>query len=263
MVSENVEARIRRDIVDMVYNASSGHIGGALSLVEIMTTLYFDIMNIDPKNPNMPERDFLILSKGHASAVLYSTLARRGYFDPELLKTFRQLESKLQGHPDKKKLVGVEASTGSLGQGVSIAVGVALAHKMDNKPNKVYTIVGDGEMQEGLFWEASMAANHYNLVNFTLIIDNNGLQIDGANDTVMSLGDIEAKMKAFGYSVYVIDGHNKKEILKTLKIEENERPKCIIAKTIKGKGVSFMENDYNWHGKAPSKEEYEKAIKEL
>ena len=259
----SINNEIRKDIIDMVYNASSGHIGGALSLVEIMHVLYFKVMNIDPKNPEMSERDYFILSKGHASAVLYATLSHKGFFDREELKTSRKFGTKLQGHPDRKKLKGVEASTGSLGQGVSIAVGCALGLKASSKPNKVYTIVGDGEMQEGSFWEASMAASHYKLDNFTLVIDNNGLQIDGDNNDVMSLGDIKAKMSSFGFDVYSVDGHDEDALLKAFNEPMNNKPKCILAKTVKGKGVSFMENNFGWHGKAPSKEEYEKAMKEL
>lgn len=259
----SINTQIRKDIINMVYNAKSGHIGGALSLVEIMHVLYFKIMNIDNKNPKMDGRDILILSKGHASAVLYSVLAHRGYFDVSELMTYRKLGSNLQGHPDKKSVPGVEASTGSLGQGVCIAVGVALGYKLDKKEAKVYSIAGDGEMQEGAFWESAMAASNYKLDNYTLIIDNNGLQIDGCNDEVMCLGNIEAKMKAFGFETYTVDGHNENELEEVFKIKTDKRPKCVIAKTIKGKGVSFMENDFNWHGKAPNKEEYEKAVEEL
>lgn len=261
---EIINKEIRKDILNMVYNAKSGHIGGAFSIVEILHTLYFKVMNIDPKNPNMEGRDIFILSKGHASAALYSTLAHRGYFDKDLLLTYRKLGSKLQGHPDRKKIVGVEASTGSLGQGVSIAVGISLGYKLDKREkSKVFSLAGDGEMQEGEFWESAMAAAHYKLDNYTLIIDNNGLQIDGKNDDVMSLGNIEEKMKAFGFEVFIVDGHNEEELFNAFTKEVNGKPKCVIAKTVKGKGVSFMENDYNWHGKAPSKEEYEKALSEL
>lgn len=259
----SMNTQIRKDIINMVYNAKSGHIGGALSLVEIMHVLYFKVMNIDPKNPKMDGRDILILSKGHGSAVLYSTLAHRGYFDPSELMTYRKLGSRLQGHPDKKSLPGVEASTGSLGQGVCIAVGVALGYKLDKKNANVYSIAGDGEMQEGTFWESAMAAANYKLDNYTLIIDNNGLQIDGNNEEVMSLGNIEDKMNAFGFETYKVDGHDEKALEEVLNIKTNGKPKCIIAKTVKGKGVSFMENNFNWHGKAPSKEEYEKAMEEL
>lgn len=259
----SLNTQIRKDIVSMVYNANSGHIGGSLSLVEIMHTLYFKIMNIDPKNPNMDGRDILIMSKGHASAVLYSTLAHRGYFPTDELLTYRKLGSRLQGHPDKKHLPGVEASTGSLGQGVCIAVGIALGYKLDKKNGKIFAIAGDGEAQEGSFWESAMAASNYKLDNYTLIIDNNGLQIDGKNDDVMSLGDLEAKMKAFGFETFIVDGHNEAELEEIFNKKVSGKPKCVIAKTIKGKGVSFMENAVGWHGKAPNKEEYEKAMEEL
>ena len=259
----SLNTQIRKDIVNMVYNANSGHIGGSLSLVEIMHTLYFKIMNIDPKNPKMEGRDILIMSKGHASAVLYSTLAHRGYFSTDELLTYRKLGSRLQGHPSKKNLECIEASTGSLGQGICIAVGVALGYKLDKKDGKVFAIAGDGEAQEGTFWESAMAAANYKLDNYTLIIDNNGLQIDGKNEDVMCLGDLEAKMKAFGFETFIVDGHNEKELEEVFAKKVSGKPKCVIAKTVKGKGVSFMENAVGWHGKAPNKEEYERAMEEL
>ena len=259
----SLNTQIRKDIVSMVYNANSGHIGGSLSLVEIMHTLYFKIMNIDPKNPKMDGRDIFIMSKGHASAVLYSTLAHRGFFPTDELLTFRKLGSRLQGHPSKKNLECIEASTGSLGQGVCIALGAALGYKLDKKDARVFVVAGDGEAQEGTFWESAMAAANYKLDNYTLIIDHNGLQIDGKNDEVMSLGDLEAKMKAFGFETFVIDGHNEKELEEVFNKKVSGKPKCVIAQTVKGKGVSFMENNVGWHGKAPNKEEYEKAMEEL
>ena len=259
----SINTQIRKNIINMVYNANSGHIGGALSLVEIMHTLYFKIMDIDPQNPKKENRDILILSKGHGSAVLYSTLAHRGFFSIDELLTYRKIGSRLQGHPDKKYLPGVEASTGSLGQGVCIAVGVALSYKLDKKNNKVFAIAGDGESQEGSFWESAMAASNYKLDNYTLIIDYNGLQIDGRNEEVMSLGDLGAKLKSFGFEVFNVDGHNEEELEKVFRTEVKDKPKAVIAKTVKGKGVSFMENSVAWHGKAPNKEEFEKAMFEL
>ena len=259
----SINTQIRKDIINMVYNANSGHIGGSLSLVEIMHTLYFKIMNVDPNNPKMEDRDIFIMSKGHASAVLYSTLAHRGYFSVDELMTFRKLGSRLQGHPDKKHLEIVEASTGSLGQGVCIALGVALGYKLDKKNGKIFVIAGDGEAQEGSFWESAMACANYKLDNYTLIIDYNGLQIDGKTDDVMSLGDLELKMKSFGFETYTVDGHNEIDLENVFRKQVIGKPKCVIAKTVKGKGVSFMENNADWHGKAPNKEDYERAIEEL
>lgn len=255
--------QVRKDIIEMIGEAQSGYPGGSLSVVEILSVLYNKVMRIDPKKPTMPDRDIFVLSKGHASAALYSVLARKGFFPVEYLKTFRKFKSKLQGHPDRNKLTGVEVSTGSLGQGVSIAAGMALGYKKDKKPNKVYAAVGDGEIQEGQFWEASMAAAHYKLSNFTIIIDKNNLQIDGPTDEVMSVGDVGAKMLAFGFDVYEVDGHDEERLYDVLMKNSSDKPKCIIANTIKGKGVTFMENKFGWHGKAPSKEEVFEAIKEL
>lgn len=252
---------VRVDILNMVTAAKSGHVGGSLSCVEILTSLYFDVMKTGPEL-NALERDKLVLCKGHAAPVLYAVLAHRGFFPREELMTLRKLGSRLQGHPDMKKTPGVDASTGSLGQGCSIAIGMALAARLRNNGQQVYAIVGDGEMQEGQFWEAMMAAAHYKLENLTVIIDHNGLQIDGTNDEVMSLGDVAAKMKAFGLEVLDVDGHNLSQ-LKSVFAVKTSKPKCVLAKTVKGKGVSFMENQVGWHGKAPSEAELMQSLKEF
>ena len=255
---------VRRDIINMTADAASGHPGGSLSAVEIITTLFFGKMNIDPANPKKADRDRFVLSKGHAAPCYYAVLGEKGFFDKAEFKNFRQLHSFLQGHPDAKKCPGVEASTGSLGQGISIAVGMALgAKKLDHSGVKVYTLLGDGELQEGQVWEASMAASHYKLDNLTVIIDNNGLQIDGTNDQVMGLGDLNAKFTSFGFYVLEIDGNDVEAVSKALDTETDGRAKCIIARTVKGKGVSFMENQVGWHGKAPSEWERQQALKEL
>lgn len=254
---------LRRDILKMLHEAKSGHPGGSLSELEILIALYYEVMNIDPKNPNKEDRDLFVLSKGHACPGLYAVLADKGYFPKEDLMTLRKAESKLQGHPDCHKTKGVDVNSGSLGQGASVAVGLALAAKRKNLGQKVYCLIGDGECQEGLVWEAAMAAAHYNLDNLTFILDNNGLQIDGKNDEVMSLGNVKAKFEAFGFKTFEVDGHNVDEIVKALMTEVSGQPKFIQAHTIKGKGVSFMENNVGWHGKAPSDEELEAALKEL
>lgn len=262
---EKIASDIRVDIIKEVFSASSGHPGGSLSAVEILTVLYFHEMNIDPADPKKENRDRFILSKGHASPVLYATLAHRGYFPTEELVNFRKLGSRLQGHPDMKKVPGVEMSTGSLGQGFSASVGMALANKLDGSSARVYALLGDGELQEGIIWEAAMSAAHYKLDNLTAFVDWNGLQIDGKNDDVMKVSPIDEKFKSFGFHVILIDGHSFKEIedalAKTREIKG--QPTVIIAKTVKGKGVSFMENNAGWHGKAPSEEEAKKAVAEL
>lgn len=256
---------IRLGILEEVYSAQSGHPGGSLSIADILTVLYFNEMNIDPENPQNEERDRLVLSKGHASPALYSALASRGFFDKEDLKTFRSIESNLQGHPDKNKVKGVDMTTGSLGQGLSVSNGMALSGKRNNKDYRVYCIVGDGEIEEGQFWEAAMTSSHYKLDNLCLIVDNNNLQIDGQVSEVMNIYPIDEKLKSFGFEVICIDGNNISEILeafgkaRTIK----EKPTAIIAKTIKGKGVSFMENQAGWHGKAPDDDEYKQAINML
>ncbi len=256
---------IRIDIIKAVYSAGSGHPGGSLSAADILTVLYFHEMNIDPANPKMPDRDKFVLSKGHGSPGIYSTLAERGFFPKEDLLTFRKLGSKLQGHPDMIKVPGVEMSTGSLGQGISAAVGMAMANKLDKNPGRVYALLGDGELQEGLVWEAFMAAAHFKLDNLTVIIDWNGLQIDGKNEDVMCVTPIAEKLKGFCWETAEIDGHDLLAITEAFEKARSTKgkPFAIIAKTIKGKGVSFMENDYGWHGKAPNEEQARKAIGEL
>ena len=256
---------IRKDIIEEVYNAKSGHPGGSLSIADIMAVLYFNELRIDEKNPRWEERDRLVLSKGHCSPALYAALAERGFFSKETLKSFRKIESNLQGHPDLNKVPGVDMTSGSLGQGLSIANGMAIAGKMDNKNYRVYTILGDGEIEEGQIWEAAMTANKYKLDNLCVIVDNNNLQIDGTIEEVMSSYPIDEKFKSFGFNVVTIDGNNIEEILNAFEIAKKtkNKPTCIIAKTIKGKGVSFMENKVGWHGKAPNKEEYIQAMKDL
>lgn len=257
--------KIREDIIEEVYRAKSGHPGGSLSIADILTVLYFKEMNINPENPNWEDRDRFVLSKGHCSPALYSCLANRGFFSIEDLKTFRNINSYLQGHPDKNKVPGVDMTTGSLGQGLSAANGMAIAGKMEQKRYRVYCILGDGEIEEGQVWEAAMAANQYKLDNLCVVVDNNNLQIDGTIEEVMSSYPIDEKFKSFGFEVINIDGHDIEEIIKAFEVAKNVKgkPTCIIAKTIKGKGVSFMENQATWHGKAPNEEQYEQARKTL
>jgi len=257
---------VRQDIIKMTAKAGAGHPGGSLSCTDVLVALYFDVMkNVDPADDKNPLRDRFVLSKGHAAPALYGTLCERGYFDEKEFDLFRQLHGILQGHPDIKKCPGVDASTGSLGQGISIAVGMALGAKHTGNPCHVYTIIGDGESQEGLVWEASMAAAHYRLDNLTVILDHNGMQIDGTNDQVMSLGDIKAKAIAFGYDVIeVADGNDMQQVLDALYAPKCEgKPRYILLNTLKGKGVSFMEGQVGWHGKAPNAEQAEQALKEL
>ena len=253
---------IRKGIIKQVYTAQSGHPGGSLSIADIMAVLYFNELNIDEKNPKWEYRDRFVLSKGHCVAAVYSALALRGFFDLDELEKFRKIDGMLQGHPDMKKVPGIDMSTGSLGQGISSAVGMALAGKIDNKGYRVYTILGDGEIEEGQVWEAAMSASHYKLDNLCVIVDNNNLQIDGTIEEVMNSNPIDEKYRSFGFDVLTIDGHNFYEILYAFKKakEIKEKPTCIIAKTVKGKGVPFMENKVEWHGKAPNKEEYEEAM---
>ena len=257
--------KVRRGIIEEVYKAQSGHPGGSLSVADILTVLYFDELNVDEKNPKWEDRDRLVLSKGHCSPALYSCLANRGFFDVEKLTTFRNIESKLQGHPDMTKVPGVDMTTGSLGQGLSAANGMAIAGKMDNKNYRVYCILGDGEIEEGQIWEAAMASSKYKLDNLCVIVDNNNLQIDGTIDKVMSPYPIDEKFKSFGFQIINIDGNDIEEIKKAFEVAKNvkEKPVCIIAKTTKGKGVSFMENKAEWHGKAPNEEQYKQAMEEL
>ena len=262
---EKIANEIRIGIIEEVYAGKSGHPGGSLSCADILAVLYFNQMNINPEAPKSPSRDRFVLSKGHASPALYSTLAQRGYFDKKELLSFRGIDSILQGHPDMKNIPGVDMSTGSLGQGVSCANGMAMASKLNGDGFRVYCLVGDGEIEEGQIWEALMSAAHYKLDNLCVIVDNNNLQIDGTITDVMSSYPINLKFESFGFNVINIDGHNMEEIVdafnkaKTLK----GRPTAIIAKTIKGKGVSFMENQVGWHGKAPNEEQYNQAISEL
>ena len=256
---------IRIGIVEAVYAGKSGHPGGSLSSADILAVLYFNQMNINPEKPNDQARDRFVLSKGHAAPVLYSTLSNRGYFEKEELKKLRKLDALLQGHPDMKSIPGVDMTTGSLGQGLSGANGMAMSSKLNKDGFRVYCLLGDGEIQEGQIWEAAMTSAHYNLDNLCVIVDNNNLQIDGEITEVMSPYPIDEKFKSFGFEVICIDGHDIEEIIKALKKAKQikGKPTAIIAKTIKGKGVSFMENQAGWHGKAPNEEQYEIAIKEL
>ena len=255
---------VRRDIINMTANAGSGHPGGSLSCVELMVSVFCRHMRVDPKDPKNPDRDRFVLSKGHAAPCYYGVLAELGFFDRAEFEHFRQLHGMLQGHPDARKIPGVDASTGSLGQGVSIAVGMALGAKLQGRDTRVYTIVGDGESQEGQVWEAYMSAAHYKLDNLTVIVDNNGLQIDGPNDQVMSLGDLAGKLRSFGFEVFELpDGHDLDAIEAALSAPVVGKPKAILAHTVKGKGVSFMENQVGWHGKAPNEEQRQQALKEL
>lgn len=256
---------VRKEIIEQVYKAQSGHPGGSLSIADILTVLYFNELNIDPKNPKWDNRDRVVLSKGHCSPALYSCLANRGFFEIKELEEFRSIEGKLQGHPDMNKVLGVDMTTGSLGQGLSAVNGMAIAAKLDKKNYRVYCILGDGEIEEGQIWEAAMASSKYKLDNLCVVIDNNNLQIDGTIGEVMNSYPIDEKFKSFGFQVINIDGHNIEEIIKSFEVAKNikDRPTCIIAKTIKGKGISFMENEVQWHGKAPNEEQYKQAIKEL
>lgn len=256
---------IRKDIVTMIGQAKSGHPGGSLSAAEIVTYLYFEEMNVDPANPGWEDRDRFVLSKGHAAPVLYAALARRGFFPVEELSTLRKIGSHLQGHPDMRKVPGVDLSTGSLGTGFSAATGIAMACKLDKKENYVYTLLGDGELQEGQVWEAAMSAAHYKLDNLIAFVDNNGLQIDGNIDEVLSPNPIDAKFAAFGWHVLTIDGHDFQQIAAAVAAAkaEKDRPTMIVAKTVKGKGVSYMENQAGWHGSAPSEEQVAAALAEL
>ena len=249
----------------MLTESRSGHPGGSLSAADILTTLYFGEMNIDPKNPKDENRDRFVLSKGHAAPVLYSVLARRGYFPVEELNTLRKIGYRLQGHPSMKCLPGVDMSTGSLGQGISASVGMALAGKIDNKDYRVYTLLGDGELEEGQVWEAAMAAAHYKLDNLTAFVDFNGLQIDGDITKVMNPSPIDKKFEAFGWNVLVIDGHDIEAIQDAIEKAKNfkGKPTVVVCNTVKGKGVSFMENQASWHGTAPSKEQCEQALAEI
>lgn len=262
---KEIARNIRKDILIMLANAGSGHTGGSLSATDIVTALYFSKMRHDPWNPKWPERDRFILSKGHAAPLLYAVLARSGYFDRKELMTLRRLGSRLQGHPDCKVLPGVEMSTGSLGQGLSIGNGIAMAGKLNKNNYRVYVLLGDGENQEGQVWEAAMTAAHYRLDNLCAILDRNGLQIDGQVEEVMSIEPIVDKWRAFGWDVLEIDGHDMNQILLAFDKAEGTKgkPTMVIAHTIKGKGVSFFEGKVEYHGIAPTKEELERALAEL
>ena len=262
---KEIARKIRHGIIEAVYHAKSGHPGGSLSIADILAVLYFNNMNIDPNNPKKVDRDRFVLSKGHCSPALYSTLAHRGYFNENNLKTFRKIDSFLQGHPDMNKVPGVDMTSGSLGQGLSVANGMALAAKLDNLDYKVYVMLGDGEIQEGQIWEAAMTSSFYKLNNVIGFVDYNGLQIDGKIDEVMNPVPIKEKFIAFGWNVIEIDGHNFDDIQKAIDGAKmsTDKPTLILANTIKGKGVSFMENQVSWHGKAPNEEEYNNAIREL
>ena len=262
---KNKAKQIRKGIILQVYKAQSGHPGGSLSIADILTVLYFNEMNVDEKNPKWENRDRLVLSKGHCSPALYSALANRGFFDIEKLEQFRNIDGFLQGHPDMNKVPGVDMSTGSLGQGLSVANGIAIAGKLEKKDYRVYCILGDGEIEEGQIWESAMTSAKYKLDNLCVIIDNNNLQIDGTIEEVMSSYPIDEKFKSFGFQVITIDGNDIKKIMQAFKVAKKVKgkPTCIIAKTTKGKGISYMENKVEWHGKAPNKEQYEEAIKEL
>lgn len=268
---DNLELRkiankVRQGVIEAVYHAKSGHPGGSLSAADIMTYLFFEEMRVDAKNPKKADRDRFVLSKGHASPLYYSVLANKGFFPPEKLSEFRSFGSILQGHPEMKHVPGVDMSTGSLGQGISAAAGMALSSKVFKIPYRVYSILGDGELQEGEVWEAAMFAGSKGLDNLYIFVDNNGLQIDGNIDDICSPYPIVDKFRAFHFNVFEIDGHNFEHIRETLNLakkKHNGKPTAIIANTVKGKGVSFMENMAGWHGKAPNKEEYELAVKEL
>ncbi len=252
---EKIAREVRKDILLQIYSAQSGHPGGALSCADILVAIYFNMIK---------DGDKVILSKGHASAALYAVLAEKGFFPKEELKTFRKLGSRLQGHPSLHKVPGIDAPSGSLGQGLSITNGLALSFKLDKKDNYVYCILGDGEIEEGQIWEAAMSSSHYKLNNVIAFLDYNKLQIDGTNDEVMTIAPVKEKFESFGWFVQEIDGHNFDEIITAVgNGKKQDKPIMIIANTIKGKGVSFMENNVSWHGKAPNYEEYEKAMKEL
>lgn len=256
---------IRKNIIEMIHEAKSGHPGGALSCADIITYLYFEKMEVDVNEPQKDSRDRFVLSKGHAAPALYATLAEKGFFSKDELLKLRKTGALLQGHPDAKNIPGVDVSTGSLGQGISNAVGMALGLKLKSKDSKVYVLLGDGELQEGIVWEAAMCAVHYKLDNLVAIIDYNGLQIDGKNEEVMSISPLDEKWNSFGWKVIKCDGHDYEELNKAFceANKEQNTPVVIIAKTVKGKGVSFMENQAGWHGQAPNLEQKEKAIAEI
>lgn len=260
-----VALNVRRDIITEVYSAGAGHPGGSLGIADILSYLYFGEMNVDPKNPKNPDRDRFVMSKGHCAPALYGILAEKGFFPKEDLKGFRSIDSYLEGHPDMKGVPGVDMSTGSLGQGICAANGMALAGKLDGKNYRVYAILGDGELEEGQVWEAAMFAPHYKLDNVTIFVDFNGLQIDGDITKVMNPTPIDKKFEAFGWNVVTCDAHDFDSIEAAVSAAKacKGKPTAVIAKSIKGKGVSFMENEAGWHGKAPNEEEYKQAMKDL
>lgn len=262
---ENIAAKVRVDVIKAVYHAGSGHPGGSLSATDLLTALYFGEMNIDPANPKMEGRDRFVLSKGHAVPGQYAVLAERGYYPVEDMMSLRKLGSPFQGHGNMNKVSGIEMSTGSLGQGISVATGMAIGSKLNGDGSRVYALLGDGELQEGMVWEAAMAAGHYKLDNLCAIVDWNGLQIDGENEKVMTVAPIADKFKAFGWNAVEIDGHDFNQIFDALDQARQTKgqPTVIVAKTVKGKGVSFMENQAGWHGKAPSEEQAKQAVEEL
>ncbi len=265
MNTESMALEMRKHILTSLYHAKSGHPGGSLSCTDILAVLYNEEMNITPENPKNPDRDRFVLSKGHCAPALYAALALKGYFPVEDLNTLRKIDSHLEGHPSMKSTPGVDMSTGSLGQGISAACGMALSAKLNNKDFRTYSILGDGEIEEGQVWEAMMLAAHYKLDNLCVFVDLNGLQIDGPTAEVMGSDPVDEKMRAFGLHVVEINGHNYDEIRAALKEarETKGKPTCIVAHTVKGKGVSFMENQCDWHGNAPKQEQYEIAMKEL
>lgn len=265
MELKEIAKKIRVNIIEMLEKSQSGHPGGSLSAVEILTALYFKEMNIKPEEPEWKDRDRFVLSKGHATPVLYGTLAERGFFPKEELDKFRKIDSMLQGHPDMKDTPGVDMTTGSLGQGLAAANGMAIAGKLDKKDYRVYALIGDGEAQEGMIWEAAMFAAHNSLDNLTVFLDHNGLQIDGKNIDIMNIDPIDEKFASFGWNVITIDGHSFEEIFDAIEKAKDtkNKPTIIIAKTKKGRGVSFMEDQVGWHGKAPSPEEAKMAIEEI
>ena len=255
--------RIRSDIIEMLYRCQSGHPGGSLSCVEILMSLYYRTIKVDPSDPTMEDRDRVVLSKGHACPALYAILADKGFFPREDLWNLRQIDSHLQGHPDMNKTPGIDVNTGSLGQGASVAVGLALAAEYKKAAYNVYAVIGDGEAQEGMIWEAAMSAAHYKLDNLTVLMDHNGLQIDGSNDSVMGLGDIMAKYAAFGFECIKVDGHDIEAIVTAIRTSVKDKPKFICCETVKGKGVSFMEDNAGWHGRPMKADEYAAAMKEI
>ncbi|WP_305075766.1 transketolase [Propionivibrio sp.] len=262
---EGLCQRLRQDLIKLLYSIQTGHPGGSLSSTEIMTTLYFEKLRVDPKNPKDPNRDRFILGKGHAAPMLYQILSERGFFPQDDLATLRQLDSHLQGHPCAKKTCGVELSTGPLGLGLPAGLGMAMAARLDNKDFRTYVLMGDGELQEGIVWEAAMSAAKFGADNLLVIVDNNGVQLDGTVAEIMPMGDIAAKWQAFGWNVISIDGHCVEAVSDAIDLAATVKgkPTVIVAKTVKGKGVSFMEGNSAWHGKPISKDEYVNAMKEL